>query len=326
MHPVRVLSIALNPPLETDDRVETNLELILNLLDCAAAYDPDVVCFPEYVVQLRYRGDGLEEADVTQSVPGPATDAVAEKAATLDSYVLLPLLERRGDSFFNAAVLLDRDGEVVGTARKVAPTMGEMRRGTVPGDDVAVWDTDVGRIGVFICWDGRYPDVAVRLAQRRADIVLHPTTSKSVGLLEGWAKQFGYHVIVCDKDDAKTIAPTGATLGAVSGRSGNPTLELDGGATARLSFAVLNTDCGTFGRYQNRFKIREALAAHAGSLVYHELADVGNVVLESIDETVRVERVADEYDLRRMFEYEEDTRARIHDVLDDSSLLPAREE
>ena len=60
----------------------------------------------------------------------------------------------------NASVLLGRDGSVAGVYRKTHPFCTEMRsRGgwVTPGDEVSVVETDLGRIGQIICFDGDYP-------------------------------------------------------------------------------------------------------------------------------------------------------------------------
>ena len=44
-----------------------------------------------------------------------------------------------------------------------------------PGDELPVWDTSLGRIGVEICYDLRFPEVTRALALQGADIVVHPT-------------------------------------------------------------------------------------------------------------------------------------------------------
>ena len=56
-----------------------------------------------------------------------------------------PRYERDGELLFNTAFLLDRDGELVGTYRKVHLYWPEEREGISPGDALPVFDADFGR-------------------------------------------------------------------------------------------------------------------------------------------------------------------------------------
>lgn len=327
MRTTRVLSYAVDPPLEAEDgdRVRTNLDLVLELLDDASAYDPDFVCFPEYVLQLRYRGDGLTRESVAEPIPGPATDAVGERAVALDSYVWLPMIQRDGARLYNAAALIGRDGDVVGVAHKAAPTIGELEEGTSPGERVGAWDTEFGRVGAAVCWDERYPELGVRFAEERVDLVFHPTTSDASRRFLTWATYHGYHHVTCDKRAAWVTTPTGARLAETTSRAGTPELALAGGATALPSFAVLNTDTGTYGRYQNSGTFDAVRTAYGGRVAFHELPETGNVVIESLDDDLAIDEIEAAFDLEPMSAYEERTRARALAEAARSPLLPVDE-
>lgn len=322
MRQARILSFALNPPVEVTNRVKTNLDLVLDLLDEAMNYDPDFVCFPEFILQLRYAGDGLSRQEVAQTIPGPATNAVAEKAAELESYVWLPMIEYDGVSYHNSVALIGPDGKVRGRSYKFAPTIREMDGGIEPGTEVTTWETEFGRVGALICWDARYSELGARFAQQDVDLLFHPTTAKSTHRFESWAAYYGYHVVLCDKHEAKTITPTSGIVAATSTNFGNPSIEFDDGGDARISFAIVNTDCGSYGRYQNRKQTDAIRDQHGGSVTFHELPDVGNVIIESLDESVSVADLEQEFDLEPMFAYENRTRDRIYRETDASPLLP----
>jgi hypothetical protein len=325
MREARVLLIAQNDPVEVEDRVETNLSNSLRLLDEAKAYDPDFVCFPEFVLQLRFGRTGLTCEEVAQPVPGPAIDAVAEKAAELDSYVLFPLIERDGDDIYNSVAFIDPDGEVAGTAHKLVPTIREMETGTSPGEEVVVWDTEFGRVGSLVCWDSRYPELGVRLAQRGADLVFFPTTGSAHLPFRNWATYYGFHVGYCDKNDTKVFTPTGDVVAHNDHSFGNPSIDLGDGGEAHLSFSIINTDVGVYGDTQNMDVMEEVLAEYAGSLVFHEANREGLAVLESVDESVTMAEVEAEFGLEPMFALEERTRQHVLDAADRTPLLPRNE-
>ncbi len=61
-----------------------------------------------------------------------------------------------GEISFYTAVLTDRKGRVIGKYRKVYIPREEMECGVTPGTDYPVFDTNLGRIGMIICWDVQY--------------------------------------------------------------------------------------------------------------------------------------------------------------------------
>jgi predicted amidohydrolase len=74
----------------------------------------------------------------------------------------------------NVAVLIGPHG-LIATYRKThLPYLG-VDRFVVPGDELAVHETPIGRIGLEICYDLRFPEVTRSLALKGADIVAHPT-------------------------------------------------------------------------------------------------------------------------------------------------------
>jgi predicted amidohydrolase len=61
-----------------------------------------------------------------------------------------------------------------GKYRKVCLPSEEIDGGITPGKDYPVFDTDFGRVGMMICWDRSYPEVARRLAAQGAEVLLMP--------------------------------------------------------------------------------------------------------------------------------------------------------
>ena len=84
------------------------------------------------------------------------------------------LNERAGHLIYNTAVLLSPEGKLVGKYRKVCLARGEYRKGIAPGQEFPVFDTDIGRIGMMICFDVHMPEVARGLAANGAEIIALP--------------------------------------------------------------------------------------------------------------------------------------------------------
>ena len=168
---MRVAVAQLEPQLGAKER---NLEACLARLDEAATAGAELLVLPECAIP-GYMFDSAEEAmPFAEEIPGPSTEAFADSCRRLEVHVVCGLLERDGDQLRNSAVLVGPDG-LLGSYRKThLPFLG-VDRFTVPGDELPVYDTPLGRIGLEICYDLRFPEVTRALALKGADLVAHPT-------------------------------------------------------------------------------------------------------------------------------------------------------
>jgi predicted amidohydrolase len=141
------------------------------LVEQAAARGADIVCLPEGITIV---GNGLTYAQVAEAVPGPTTEHLGALARRLRVWIVAGLYERAGARLYNTAVLVGREGTLVGRYRKMSLPDEEIEGGITPGSDTPVFDTDFGRVGLMICWDSSYPEVAQSLARRGAEVILMP--------------------------------------------------------------------------------------------------------------------------------------------------------
>jgi predicted amidohydrolase len=153
---------------------ERNLEAGLARFDEAVAAGAELLVLPECAIP-GYMFGSLEEAmPFADEIPGSTTEALEEACRRLGAHVVCGLLERDGDVLYNAAVLVGPDGLIGSYRKNHLPFLG-VDRFTTPGDELSVFDTPLGRIGLEICYDLRFPEVTRTLALRGADIVAHPT-------------------------------------------------------------------------------------------------------------------------------------------------------
>ena len=100
-------------------------------------------------------------ADAAEPVPdGPVCRVLAEAARRHRMHVIAGIICRRGRHVFNTAVLFDRSGELLGCYDKTHLTFGELRAGISCGTEYPVFDLDVGRVALHICYDEWFPEVA----------------------------------------------------------------------------------------------------------------------------------------------------------------------
>jgi len=158
--------------IQTDFR-STQREQALRLVEEAGERGADIVCLPEYSA-----GDCIDSRFLATPVPGPIIDAFAKLAAKHEMYVIAPLVEEAGRELpYNSAVLIDRKGRIAGRYRKshlCLPGHGEGET-YLPGDDLPVFETDFGKIGITICMDLHYPEIYATMALKGAEIIFWPS-------------------------------------------------------------------------------------------------------------------------------------------------------
>ncbi len=170
-------------------KLEENLDLACRLLDQAGRAGCDIVAYPEDIQGIAHYGYWYAEPDLfhgyVESIPGRTTERVAEVAARHRMHVVFGTYERIGDRVYNAAVLMGRDGAIIGKYHKVQ--LPDVERWSVtPGDSFPVFETDFGVVGMMICYDINFPEVARCLTLNGAELLFHPTMGYSLaGQCEG---------------------------------------------------------------------------------------------------------------------------------------------
>jgi predicted amidohydrolase len=137
---------------------------------------------------------GKKYHEVAEPIPGPSTDYFGELAKKHNLYLVPGLLERDGHLVYNVAVLIGPDGKVVGKYRKVCLPRGEVEGGIAPGSSYPVFETRFGKVGMMICYDGFFPEVARELANRGAEVIAWPVAGCNP--LLGRARACENHVYV----------------------------------------------------------------------------------------------------------------------------------
>ena len=148
-----------------------NCEEFAPLIADAGRQRADLVVLGETVPSV---GSKLAPQELAEAVPGPSTSYFAELAKQHAVHLVFSLYERDGHLIYNTAVLLDPDGHLVGKYRKVSLPHGEVEKGIAPGKDYPVFDTRIGKVGLMVCYDGFFPEVARELSNRGAEVIAWP--------------------------------------------------------------------------------------------------------------------------------------------------------
>jgi predicted amidohydrolase len=89
------------------------------------------------------------------------------------------LYEQAGDEIFNTTTVINNTGEVVERYRKIYP-FSPYEQGISAGKDFVVFDVPQGRIGVAICYDLWFPEVARQMVSMGAEVLIYPTLTGTI--------------------------------------------------------------------------------------------------------------------------------------------------
>jgi N-carbamoylputrescine amidase len=158
-----------------------NVERALDRVRDAGARGAQIVCLPElFRTQYFCQNEDHANFDLAEPIPGPTSQALAQVAKEAKVVVVGSIFERRAAGVYhNTAVVIDADGTLLGTYRKMHipddPLYYE-KFYFAPGDlGFRAFDTACGRIGTLVCWDQWYPEAARLTALGGADVLFYPT-------------------------------------------------------------------------------------------------------------------------------------------------------
>lgn len=177
---VKIAGLQMEPKILDKER---NLARCLELIELAAEEGARLIVLPECAL-TGYCFSSLEEAiPVAEPILGPGTEELMAACRELNVYVVVGLLEKDGDKCYNTAVLLSPHG-LVGKHRKLhLPYLGVDRfldRGDLP---LTVFDTEVGKIGMGICYDLMFAEHSRVLTLQGAELLVFPANWPESGIV-----------------------------------------------------------------------------------------------------------------------------------------------
>lgn len=159
----------------------TNLEKARKYISQAKGLGADFVILPELFMALAIPGSGILPVDVAEPLDGPFVTGLAEAARENEIYVVCGIFETKagdGQRAYNTTVFIDRFGQILQSYRKthLYDAFNYIESDTiVPGDNqYKVVETEFGKIGLMVCYEVRFPEIARQLALQEADILFIP--------------------------------------------------------------------------------------------------------------------------------------------------------
>ncbi|MCD6465021.1 carbon-nitrogen hydrolase family protein [Candidatus Bathyarchaeota archaeon] len=275
--------------------VEENRNYVMKLLDLALSQKPDLVCLPEAFTTA---GVNKPKEEIAEPVPGPTTSMVAKKAREHNCYIICPIITKRDGKIWNSAVIIDREGEVLGIYDKVHPVTSSsdytvFENGVTPGKEAPVFDLDFGRIGIQICFDIGFPETWQKLADRGAKIVFWPSAYNGGFPLQAYAYLHHYYVVSSVRaDKSRIIDPLGRILA-----------ETD--FLLNVIYRDINPDFVVAHYDFNHGIPDEIMKAYPGRVKIVSSRDAAHFLVEPIDDALTTEQLMREFGFESTFQYHE---------------------
>lgn len=179
-----------------------NLARMKAHIETAVSLGSRIIVFPEMALSGYECTEDTERSgkpcsmhhEAAETIPGPSTEALAELTRKHSAYVILGMPERdrkRPELCYNAAAVIGPEG-VIGSYRKLHLASGTMGTESIcftPGNDLPVFETRYGPIGILICYDfWRHPELSRILALKGARIVVNPTAGGVGAGRDEWSR------------------------------------------------------------------------------------------------------------------------------------------
>lgn len=181
---VAALQFKINPDYDT------NLKQSLEMIREAAKNGAKVILLPELFETVYFCQERrYEYYDLATSVnDNQAIKVISELCKELDVVIPVPFFERDGNNLYNSVAVIDADGTNLGVYRKSHIPDDHYYQEKfyfTPGNTgYKVFDTKYLKLGVGICWDQWFPEVARCLCLNGAELLYYPTCIGSELILE----------------------------------------------------------------------------------------------------------------------------------------------
>lgn len=170
------------------DDIHANMENTSEKIREAAKKGAQIICLQE-LYRTRYFPQQEKEdvAGLAETIPGESTKVMSTLARELGTVIIVPVFERAsGGDYYNSAVVIDADGKLLDTYRKIHiphdPLFYEKSYFKDGDLGYRVYSTRYASFSVLICYDQWFPEAARICALSGADILFYPTAI-------GWIKE-----------------------------------------------------------------------------------------------------------------------------------------
>ncbi|WNS74993.1 carbon-nitrogen hydrolase family protein [Bacillus sp. DTU_2020_1000418_1_SI_GHA_SEK_038] len=209
--------------LSTSVDKASNLEKAIQYIEKAKSKGADFVIIPEFYMALATPKSGVLPVEVAEPLDGPFVSGLAQAARENEIYVVCGMYEPKADDqkrAYNTTVFINRQGELIHYYRKthLYDAFSYKESDTIIAGDnqYKVVETEFGKIGLMVCYELRFPEIARQFALQEADVLFVPA-----GWVAGPMKEEHWQTLIRARSIENTMFVCGADLvgDIFSGRS-----------------------------------------------------------------------------------------------------------
>jgi len=151
---------------------ERNIKKARYYAELAYKKNVDFLVYPELFITGPARN---KVAKYAQRIPGKYTDIFTKLAEEYNYYIIMgSIIENDNNNFYNTSLLIAPNGNIIGKYRKIFLWHPE-KRYLSRGNEIKVFNTKFGKIGIEICWDLAFPEISRKIAYKGADVIFCPS-------------------------------------------------------------------------------------------------------------------------------------------------------
>ena len=225
MQDIRIAAVIFNSVV---NRPQVNLERMVKWIGQAKTRGVQLICFPELNVTGYSTRPGIESCG--ESIPGPISRRLQELAHEHQMVILAGMAEKDEKNRVFASHLIVTPEKISGVYRKIhiAPPEHSIFS---PGDTVPLFETTGIKLGIQLCYDAHFPELATRMAVEGADVIFMPHASPRgtpQEKLDSWMRHLtarafdnGVFIVACNQSGKNQKGLEFPGLAVVIGPSGN---------------------------------------------------------------------------------------------------------
>ena len=162
------------------EKPEENLKIAVAKVKEAAKKGAKIICLQELYKTIYFpQYEKKAFSNLAETIPGESTNTFSKLARENDVIIIVPIFEKDNGKFYNSAAVIDADGKLLDTYRKIHvpydPLFYEKTYFEAGNNGYKVYNTKYAKFSVLICYDQWFPEAARICSLKGADIMFYST-------------------------------------------------------------------------------------------------------------------------------------------------------